>query len=147
LIKYLESLNGLKDNCNDPSVDVPNAYVSTTNEFVLEFASRHNYKMIIYYPIYKRWQEDGTFDKINKIAPINLGDIFLAMTPVIMFPDDEPGTVPEVRTNDGMQITAEDFVKELKAIKDQGFNGVFTASWEDTRARLFRFLKENKKLI
>ena len=147
LMEYLEALNWLRENCPDPNREVPNAYVSTTNEFVLEVASRYHHKMIIPYPTYKKWKQDGTFNKVNKVSPINFGDIFVSMAPVIMFPDDVPGTVPKTRTSDGIRMTAEAFVKELQKLKNEGLNGIFTASWEDTRSRLIRFVKENKDLI
>jgi hypothetical protein len=148
LIEYLGAIDWLKNNCFDPETEVPNIYVSTTNEFVLEAASRYGHKMIIPHVTHKKWKEDGTYKNVREKVSIDNNNILLSINPVIVFPED--GVSPDSivpRTSDGQVFTPKQFLEEIEAFKQEGIYGLLTASWDDIRPNLFRFLKENKKFI
>jgi hypothetical protein len=148
LIEYLGAIDWLKNNCVDPKTDVPNIYVSTTNEFVLEAASRYGYKMIIPHVTHKRWKDDGTYENVRKKVLVNNNNILLSINPVIVFPEDgiDPDSIV-TRTSDGQVFTPDQFLETIEGFKQEGIYGLLTASWDDIRPNLFRFFRENKKSI
>jgi hypothetical protein len=147
LIEYLEALSQLADRCKHPEKDIPNAYVSTTNEFVLEAANKHGHKMIIPYPTHNQWKKDGTYERIGEKFPISTENILVSFAPIITFPDESHLRKPSYNTSDTIFVTSEELVEKLNDLKNEGIYGILLASWEDTRSDILRFVKENKEFI
>jgi len=147
LIKYLKAINNLKNNLNNIKSEkfsdiysieknIPDIYVSTTNNFVFDAASQYNNKMIIPYSLYKK-----DFDLSNKDFLISIGPIIRKNK------KDLENLDPANVRNDMLLCTPESLINTLKDFKNKNVGGVLLFAWEEERDRLFDFMKNYKDLI
>lgn len=148
LIKYLEAIDKLKNNSPRPEEDVPNIYVSTTNRFVFEAASKYGNKMILPYSRYKRGRVESWPTENPTNFDLKDKKYFVSLGPIIRDTQEElNGLEPTNQRDDMVLATPKGLIDILIKIKEDGAEGVLLFAWEEERRRLLDFIKKNKDLI
>jgi hypothetical protein len=134
LIEYLEVMSKLEKRIGTKSKYIPNIYVSTTNQFVFDAASKLNYKMIIPYSRYIK----NMFNIKNERVSISLG-------PIIR-PTIEELSEVSIKTEgeDVFTCTPEELLEILQNIKNDNIESVLLFAYGDDMPYLLDFVKKYK---
>jgi hypothetical protein len=134
LIEYLEVMNNLKKRVGLKSRYIPNIYVSITNHFVFDAASKLNYKMIIPYSYYIK----NMFDIKNKSVSVSL-------SPIIRPTIEELSQVSiTMEGQDVFTCTPEQLLEILQKIKNDNIDSVFLYSYGVDMPYVLDFVKKYK---
>lgn len=133
LIDYVEALENLK-------VEIPDYYISVSNNFTLNVATKYNKKIIIPYSDYK----NKSFDIKNK-------KVMVAVTPIIRKTKEDIETLPEntvVHRIDMDNFTYDEFSGLIDSIKKDGIDQIILSAWnlEETQNIIdfVKYYKENE---
>jgi hypothetical protein len=134
LIEYLEIMNNLKKRVGLKSRYIPNIYVSATNHFVFEAASKLNYNVIIPYSYYIK----NMFDIKNKSVSVSL-------SPIIRPTIEELSQVSiTMEGQDVFTCTPEQLLEILQKIKNDNIDSVFLYSYGVDMPYVLDFVKKYK---
>jgi hypothetical protein len=134
LIEYLEVMNNLKKDIAPKYKYTPNIYVSITNQFVFDAASKLNYNMVIPYSYYIK----NMFDIKNERVSISL-------VPIIR-PTIEELSKLSIKTErqDAFTCTPEQLLEILQKIKNDNIESVLLYSYGHDMPYLLDFVKKYK---
>lgn len=128
LIEYIELLNQL------PQREKPDYYVSVTNEFTFETASKYNNKMIVPYHQYM----NNRYDVADK-------KIMIYLTPIIRKTQKELDNIEgyEVQNIEDIKFTHDSMTNLVDKLQNEGIKEIIFSAWniEDIRKNL-DFVKE-----
>jgi hypothetical protein len=128
LIEYIELLNQL------PQREKPDYYVSVTNDFTFETASKYNNKMIVPYHQYMNNKYDVTDKKI-----------MIYLTPIIRKTQKELDNIEgyEVQNIEDIKFTHDSMTSLVDKLQNEGIKEIIFSAWniEDIRKNL-DFVKE-----
>lgn len=129
LIEYIENVENLKRKVID-------YYVTTTNEFVFDTASKFNSKMIISYDQYKN-------NKYN----LNNKKIMISMSPLLRKTKEELKDIDRsTAINDSAKFTYEEFYFFIKELESNGIDEVMICEWnKKEKKRINKAVKEYKE--
>jgi hypothetical protein len=134
LIEYLEVMDNLKKKIGLKSRYIPNIYVSATNHFVFEAASKLNYNVIIPYSYYIK----NMFDIKNKSVSVSL-------SPIIRPTIEELSQVSiTMEGQDVFTCTPEQLLEILQKIKNDKIDSVFLYSYGVDMPYVLDFVKKYK---
>lgn len=163
MIEYIKELKDMEQK----NITIPNCYVTCTNEYALEAASKLGYKIIFPYREYKNgYFLDKSVDgqmKPGKKFDLTGKKIMIAAGPIIRetqeeidkeFPknilvatQDGKGYLDRQRfINDTAYFTYDNFLKFMKQLKSDGINEVmFNGIPESERSNLMKYVKRYKE--
>jgi hypothetical protein len=129
LIEYIELLNKL------PEKEKPDYYVSVTNDFTFQAASKYNDKMII--PYYKYIHNN--YDLTNR-------KVMIYLAPIMRKTQEELNSLTGYNLNgivEDVRYTYEKMTNLVNQLEDQGIKEMMLSSWndEDTKINL-NFIRE-----
>jgi len=128
LIEYVELLNQL------PQRERPDYYISVTNDFTFETASKYNNKMIVPYHQY-------TNNKYN----VENKKIMIYLTPIIRKTQKELDNIKDydIQNIEDIKFTYDEMTNLVDKLKDEGIEEIFFSAWnkEDIRKNL-DFIKD-----
>jgi hypothetical protein len=130
LIEYVDTLVKLND-------EIPDYYVSVTNEHLFNSASKNKGRMIIPYRMYKK-------NKFN----IDNEKVMVSITPKLRETKEEVDYLHSVsgeHESEKENFTYEEFSSILKEIESKGIDEVLIATWPDSeREIILEFIKKYK---
>lgn len=131
LIEYIDLLESL-------NTEIPDYYVSVTNQFTFKAATKNNSKMIIPYYQYE-----------NKAYDLNNKKTMIAMTPVLRETQEEFYTLSQNKEQSKAQrhnFTYIEFRELINDLKSKNINEIiFSASNSEETNNIIKFVKEYKK--
>lgn len=134
LIEYLEVMDNLKKKIGAKSRNIPNIYVSATNQFVFEAASKLNYNIIIPYSYYIK----NMFDIKNKRVSVSLA-------PIIRPTMEELSQISiTMEGQDVFTCTPEQLLEILQKIKNDNIESVLLYSYGVDMPYVLDFVKKYK---
>lgn len=130
LIEYIESLENLKSN-------IPDYYVSVSNEFTFKTAKKYNSKMIIGYSHY----QENMFDLSNTRSMISV-------TPILRKTKEEIDSCKELQVQhkrDMAQFTYREFSELISKLKQEDIHQIILSCWtEEDQSNIIEFVKQYK---
>lgn len=153
LIEYIECLDKLKNSVQKNAV--PDYYVSTTNKYVFEAASKLNNKMIIQYTDYnngcwtnyENYQSNSQKTSLGEKIDVKGKDIMVSIAPVLRKTQEEIDSLKRAKhTTDTAYFTYDQFEARIEEIKKDGINQLMFISWPtDERTHVMDFVKQYKE--
>lgn len=149
LISYIEELDKMKQ--KNKNKYHPDFFVTTTNEYVFDAASKLNNKMIIPYREYKRgfWSIYTNREKSDHFVPgkkINLKNekVMISVSPVIRKTQKEIDSLDKkMWTIDTEYFTYESFNNFVKKLELEGINHLMVHAWPiEERYEIINYIKE-----
>lgn len=155
LIEYIKMLHSMS---NNPEVDIPDYYVTTTNPFVFTAASETNSKMIIPYKEYSlgNWMDHSSSDVLGPNLNIEGKRIMLSIGPIIRETQEEidafdqliaehvkeHGPKKPYYTNDTIFVTYDKFCELIKELESKGIEEViFHGHPVEERYTIMKYVK------
>lgn len=134
LIEYINLLNQL------PQHIKPDYYVSATNDFTIEAASAHDYKMIIPYDKY-------IHDKHKLIDK----KVMVYLAPILRKTQEELDNLTgySVKNIEDIKFTYEEMSNLVNKLEDEGIKEMMISAWndEDTKINIDFIREYNKKKV
>jgi hypothetical protein len=153
LIEYIECLDKLKNSIQKTAV--PDYYVSTTNQYVFDAASKLNNKMIIQYAEYNQgcWTNYENYQTNNQIVTmgekidVKGKDIMISIAPILRKTQEEIDSLEKSKhTTDTAYFTYDEFEARIEEIKKDGINQLMFISWPtEEREYVMDFVKQYKE--
>lgn len=152
LIEYLYEMGRMKE--NDPDYQLPDFYVSVSNKYVFDAASKLNNKMIIQYKQYDQgcWTNYENYQTNNQKT--SLGDKFsvkgknvmISVAPILRKTKKEIDDLSkEMHTTDTAYFTYNEFESWIENAKKDGINELMLISWPtEEREYVKDFVKQYK---
>lgn len=130
LIEYVDTLVKLDD-------DTPDYYISVTNDYLFNSASKNKGRMIIPYRMYKK-------NKFN----IKNERVMISITPKLRETEKEVEYLHSIsgeHESEKENFTYKEFYSIVKEIESNGIKEILIATWpEDERKKILEFIKEYK---
>jgi len=153
LIEYIECLGKLKNSIQKNAI--PDYYVSTTNPYVFEVASRLNDKMIIQYTDYnnghwtdyENYQGNSQKTSVGEKIDITGKSIMVSMGPIVRKTQEELDSLNKKKhTTDTAYFTYDQLEARIEDMKKDGINQLMFISWPtEERAHVMDFVKQYKE--
>lgn len=149
LISFLDSINSITKPEHNPTY-IPDFYVSTTNPYVFNAASKHKNKMIVQYREFLKQNWTEYYDNgMHEGAKFDLTGqkVMVSVGPIIRKTQEEIDVLDKpYLTNDTDYFTYDQFKSAIKDLEDNGIDEILMFAWPAEEQRyIIDFVKEYTK--